>query len=109
MAQQQNQQGQQGQQQGQQQGYSGQGMQISDADLLNLALNETKHTAQALNVFISEANSNQLRQDYMTVLGDVYSEQKQLFDLMQQKGYYKVQNADQQEIAQAQSKFSQGT
>lgn len=104
MAQQQNQ---QGQQQSQQQGYSGQGMQFSDSDLLNLALNETKNTAHALNIYITEANSNQLRQDYMTVLGDVYSEQKQLFDLMQQKGYYQVQNADQQDIMQAQSKFSQ--
>src|SRR5690242_15559929 len=106
MAQQQNQQGQQGQQaqQSQQQGYNGQGMQFSDADLMNLALNETKHTAQSLNIYITEANSNQLRQDYMTVLGDVYSEQKQLFDMMQQKGYYKLQNADQQDVAQAQSK-----
>lgn len=103
MAQQQNQQG----QQSQQQGYSGQGAQISDADLMNLALNETKNTAHALNIYITEANSNQLRQDYMTVLGDVYSEQKQLFDLMQQKGYYKVQSADQQDVAQAQSKFKQ--
>jgi spore coat protein CotF len=103
LAQQQNQQG----QQSQQQGYSGQGMQFSDSDLMNLALNETKNTAHALNIYISEANSNQLRQDYMTVLGDVYSEQKQLFDMMQQKGYYKVQNADQQDISQAQSKFSQ--
>jgi spore coat protein CotF len=42
----------------------------------------------------------------MTVLGDAYSQEQQIFDLMQQKGYYNVKNANSQDIAQAQSKFS---
>jgi spore coat protein CotF len=40
------------------------------------------------------------------VLGDIYSQEKQLFDYMQQKGYYNVKNANPQDITQAQSKFS---
>jgi len=103
----------QGQQQGQQQGtqagqamQSGQGAQFADKDILQLALNESKYTAQALNSYILEASNEQLRRDYMTVLGDVYNQQKQVFDLMQQKGYYNVQNATAQQITQAQNKFS---
>lgn len=90
----------------QQAGQSGQGTPFADRDILQLALNESKHTAEALNSFILEASNEQLRRDYMTVLGDVYSQQKQVFDLMQQKGFYSVENATPQQIAQAQSKFS---
>jgi Spore coat protein len=93
-------------QKGQQGQMSGQGVQISDRDLLQVCLNESKHLASSLNIYIQEATSEQLRRDYMTVLGDVYSQEKQLFDLMQQKGYYSVKNASPQDIAQAQSKFS---
>ncbi len=85
---------------------SGQGIQFADKDILQLALNESKHTAEALNSFILEASNEQLRRDYMTVLGDIYNQQKQVFDLMQQKGFYSLENATAQQMAQAQSKFS---
>ena len=89
---------------------SGQGMQqFGDQEILQLCLNECKHKASSLNIYIQEATNEQLRRDYMTVLGDVYSQESQLFDLMQQKGYYNVKNASSQDIAQAQNKFnSQG-
>lgn len=98
-------QGQQNQQQGQQ-GLAGQGMQFGDKDVLQVVLNESKHMAESLNTYILEASNDQLRRDYMMVLGDVYSQQKQIYDMMQQKGYYTVQNANPQDIAQAQNKFS---
>lgn len=101
----QQQQGQGQQMQNQTQG-GGQGMQWGDQELLNLALSETKYTAQSLNTYITESTSSQLRQDYMTVLGDIYSQQKQIFDLMQQKGYYQVKNASPQDVMQAQSKLN---
>ncbi|MBP2628724.1 MAG: Coat domain protein [Firmicutes bacterium] len=107
------QQGQQSQQQNQMQGQqmgqnmqSGQGTQFSEKDILQLTLNECKHCAESLNYAILEASNEQLRRDYMTVLGDVYNQQKQVFDLMQQKGYYSVENATAQQMAQAQSKFN---
>lgn len=94
------------QQSNQQQGLSGQGSQFADRDILQLVLNESKHTAESINSYILEAGDEQLRRDYMTVLGDVYSQQKQIFDVMQQKGYYDVENASAQQMAKAQSKFS---
>ena len=84
----------------------GQGTQFADRDILQLTLNESKHTAEALNSYILEASNEQLRRDYMTVLGDVYNQQKQVFDLMQQKGFYDIENATAQQISQVQSKFS---
>lgn len=99
-----------GQQSGQQMqtGMSGQGNSLSERELLQLALNETKHTATAVNAYALESSSDTLRRDYLTVLGDVHSQEKQIFDLMQQKGYYNVKNASPQEISQVQSKFNQG-
>jgi spore coat protein CotF len=91
------------QQQGQ---MNGQGSQFADQDILQLALNESKHLAESINSYILEAANDQLRKDYMNVLGDVYSQQKQIFDVMQQKGFYNVENATAQQINKAQSKFS---
>jgi spore coat protein CotF len=93
-------------QQSQQGQMTGQGMQFSDRDILQLCLNEEKHLACSLNTYIQEASSEQLRRDYMTVLGDIYSQEKQLFDFMQQKGFYNVKNASPQDISQAQNKFA---
>jgi spore coat protein CotF len=94
-------------QQNQQQGQtSGQGAQFADRDILQLALNECKHLAESTNSYILEAANEQLRRDYMTVLGDIFNQQKQIFDVMQQKGFYNVENASTQQISKAQSKFS---
>jgi spore coat protein CotF len=88
------------------QGFDGRGLLFTDNDALQIALNESKHMAQSVNTFILEATNDQLRRDYMTVLGDIYSQQKEIVDLMQQKGYYSIKTADPQAIAQAQNKFS---
>lgn len=100
--------GQQSGQQTMQSSMSGQGVSLSERELLQLALNETKLTAAAINTFALESSSDTLRRDYLTILGDVHNEQKQIYDMMQQKGYYNVKNASPQDIAQVQSKFSQG-
>ena len=93
-------------QQPQQPPKQGQGSQFADKDILQLTLNETKHTAASLNTIILEASNDQLRRDYMTVLGDVYNQQKQVYDLMEQKGFYTVQDATPEQMTQAQNKFS---
>ncbi|CQR71072.1 Coat F domain protein [Sporomusa ovata DSM 2662] len=97
-----------GQQQTTQSGMSGQGVSLSERELLQIALNEAKYTAAAVNTFALESSSDTLRRDYLTILGDVHNQEKQIYDLMQQKGYYNVKNANPQDIAQVQSKFSQG-
>jgi spore coat protein CotF len=85
----------------------GQTASLSDSDILKGVLTITKHVAESVNTFALEAQSDTLRRDYLTVLGDVHGNAKQLFDIMQQKGYYNVKNANPQDIAQAQSTFSQ--
>ena len=91
--------------QNQQGSMSGQGAQVTEESLMNLALNETKLMAGSINTYILEASDDALRRDYMTVLGDIYSQQKQLFDCMEQKGYYQLADATAEEVAQTRAKF----
>ena len=84
---------------------NGRGAQVTEESLLNLALNETKLMAGSINTYILEASDDALRRDYMTVLGDIYSQQKQLFDCMEQKGYYQLTDATAQEVEQTRAKF----
>lgn len=84
---------------------NGAGVQVTEENLLNLALNEAKLMASSLNTYILEAVSESMRRDYMTILGDVYSQQKQIFDCMEQKGYYQLANATPAEIQETKAKF----
>lgn len=84
---------------------NGQANQLSEQNVLQIALNDSKFMAASLNNYILEASDDQLRRDYMTVLGDVYSQQKQIFDIMEQKGYYQTKQATAQAINQAKQSF----
>lgn len=84
---------------------NGEADQFSEQNVLQIALNETKLMANGINTCILEASDNQLRRDYMTVLGDVYCQQKQIYDIMEQKGYYQTQQAKPEAVNQAKSKF----
>lgn len=86
---------------------NGQGAQMSEKNVLQMALNDSKLMASTINSYILEAADDQLRRDYMTVLGDVYSQQKQIFDMMEQKGYYPVKQATPSEINQARQEYQQ--
>ena len=88
---------------------NGQADQFSEENVLQMALNDTKLMAASINSYILEASDDQLRRDYMTVLGDVYSQQKQIFDMMEQKGYYQTKQATPQEINEAKQQFMQNT
>lgn len=82
--------------------------QLQDQDVLQSVLNQAKLMASSINQFILEASTEELRRDYMNVLGEVYAQQKQVYDIMQQKGYYNPGEAEQQNVAKVQKKFAQG-
>ncbi|MDL2280491.1 spore coat protein [Selenomonadales bacterium OttesenSCG-928-I06] len=86
---------------------SGQNTSLSDKDILQLSLTCFKHMASSINTFALESSDNTLRRDYLSVLGEVQGAGKQLFDLMNQKGFYNVKNATPQDINQTRSSFSQ--
>jgi spore coat protein CotF len=77
---------------------------LTDKEIVASILNEHKLSASSLTNLILESACPMLRNDVESILTKTFDAQKQVFDIMTQKGWYAVQNANQQEISMAQQK-----
>jgi spore coat protein F len=77
---------------------------LTDKEIVASILNEKKLAASSLTSLVLESSSPMLRSDAESILTKTFDGQKQVFDMMTQKGWYSVQNANQQEISTAQQK-----
>jgi spore coat protein CotF len=75
---------------------------ITDKEIMNVLLDEHKLGASSLTNLILESSNQLLRNDATNILTKTFQHQKKIFDLMNQKGWYQVQNASQQDITKAQ-------
>ena len=78
---------------------------ITDKEILNVLLDEHKLCASSLTNLILESSNQILRNDVNNILSRTFQHQKQIFDIMSQKGWYKTQNASQQDISKAQQEM----
>ena len=78
---------------------------LTDKEIMASVLNEHKLAASLLTTLILESVCPTLRSDAESILTKTFDGQKQVFDIMTQKGWYPVQNANQQEISMAQQKI----
>ncbi|HEX3033334.1 MAG TPA: spore coat protein [Bacillota bacterium] len=72
---------------------------LSDKDMANILLGQHKQEAASLTNLILESTNNTVRQAATTMLQETFSHQKKIFDLMNSKGWYQVQQASPQEIS----------
>jgi spore coat protein CotF len=79
---------------------------IGDKEITNVLLDQHKLTASSLTNLVLESNNQALRNDVTSLLTRTFQHQKQIFDLMNQKGWYQIQNANQQEITKAQQEMT---
>jgi spore coat protein F len=79
---------------------------ISDKDIMNVLLSEYKLAATSITNLVLESADQQLRNDATAVLTKTFAHQKQIFDLMSQKGWYQVQNASAQDISRVQQEMN---
>ncbi len=82
---------------------------LSDRDLMERMLNNHKLAASHLTQTILEATNESLRHDYINILQKTLDHQKQIWEAMNQHGWYQVQPASQQDIARAQSQYGSQT
>lgn len=82
------------------------GPEMNDRDWVNDILSYAKYLTYGYNTGLNEAQNPQLHQTVQTILNDVHQSQYELFDMMFQKGWYKMKAADQQEISQAYTQFN---
>ena len=79
---------------------------ITDKEIANVILNEHKLAASSLTNLVLESSNQYLRDDVTSILTKTFKHQKQIFDLMAQKGWYQTQAATQQDITKAQQELS---
>ena len=98
---------QQGQGQTQQQQQVPTTPEMNDRDIMTEMLTLEKHAATLFHTATVEASNQQLYQCCSSIMQETLACQRNLYNLMSQKGWYKMQNADQQQIGQAYQQFSQ--
>lgn len=82
------------------------GPEMNDRDRVNDILSMEKHLISTTNIAAWEASHTQLHQDTLTVCNESQSCHRELFNLMFQKGWYKLEAEEQQKLDQAHQQFS---
>lgn len=75
--------------------------QMSDRDLVNDLLSMEKYMTASYNNAMNEASHEALYQDLLSVFTETQNEQRELFNLMFQNGWYKLEAAEQQKVQQS--------
>jgi spore coat protein CotF len=79
--------------------------QMNDRDFANDLLSTEKYMTNAYSVAMNEASHQSLYQDMLTVFNETQNQQRELYNLMFKKGWYKVEAADQQKLQQSYQQF----
>lgn len=82
------------------------GPQMNDRDFLNDGLATCKYLTDGLNVAVREASHQQLHADMLQILTETHQSAREMYNLMFQKGWYKLEAEEQQKLGQAQQQFS---
>ncbi|GGE07091.1 hypothetical protein GCM10011571_05400 [Marinithermofilum abyssi] len=82
------------------------GPEMNDRDRINDMLSMEKYMTTAYNTAVNEMVDQQLYQTQMNILTELHQCQRDLFTLMQQKGWYKTDPADMKHVAETAQKFN---
>ncbi|WP_026478924.1 spore coat protein [Alkaliphilus transvaalensis] len=80
---------------------------LSEKELMNDLLASEKQVCSAYNTGITEASCQNLRQHLTSCLNDTQNIQYQIFDAMQQRGWYQTKKAQTQDVQSAKTKYNQ--
>jgi len=79
--------------------------QMNDRDFLNDCLATEKYITNAYSIALNEASHEALYQDLLSIYTEAQNEQRQLYNLMFKKGWYKLEQEDQQKLQQKHQQF----
>jgi len=79
---------------------------ISDKDIMEVLLAQHKLGAISLTNLILESSCQNVRNDAVNLLTRTFEHQKQIYDIMSQKGWYQTMTATKQEISSVQSSLN---
>jgi len=75
---------------------------FSDREISNALLTYHKLGAEGLTHLVLESSNRTIRQDAVQSLQKTFDHQKSIWDYMNQKGFYQVEMAQQQDVNRAQ-------
>jgi spore coat protein CotF len=79
--------------------------QMNDRDFLNDVLTTEKYMTSSYSTFLHEASHQQLYQDMLNIFTETQNCQRELYNLMFKKGWYKIEAADRQKLQQSYQQF----
>ncbi|MCZ8514268.1 spore coat protein [Paenibacillus filicis] len=82
------------------------GPEMNDRDFLNDGLATCKYLTDSLNIAVREASHEQLHADMLQILTETHHSARELYNLMFQNGWYKLEAEEQQKLQQAHQQFS---
>lgn len=82
------------------------GPEFNDRDRINDILAMEKYLTAAYNTGLNEMQNPKLHETVQGILSDTHNMQFQVFDQMWQKGWYKIEAADQSKISQTYEQFN---
>ncbi|MBW8349914.1 spore coat protein [Bacillus sp. IITD106] len=80
--------------------------QMNDRDFLNDMLSTEKYMTQAYTTALHEASHQHLYDDILLIFNETQQMQRNLYNLMFQKGWYKMEAQDTQKIQQSYQQHS---
>jgi spore coat protein CotF len=78
---------------------------LSEQEILTDLLTSEKHITSTVNTFITESTCSNLRQNLKNILNEEHSIHENLYNIMNQKGWYPVSDAPSQDVQNAKNKF----
>ncbi|MGG5252098.1 spore coat protein [Neobacillus sp. SM06] len=79
--------------------------QMNERDFINDLLTTEKYMTTSYTMALHEASHKGLYDDLMTIFTETQNSQRDLYNLMFQKGWYAVEAADQQKLQQSYQQF----
>lgn len=81
--------------------------QMNDRDFTSDLLTMEKYMTDSYSTFLNEASHQALYQDVLSIFTETQNEQRHLYNLMFQKGWYKLEGADSQKLQQSYQQFQE--
>ncbi|HHW31917.1 MAG TPA: spore coat protein [Clostridiaceae bacterium] len=79
---------------------------ITDKDIMEVLLTQHKLGAISLTNLVLESSCQNVRTDATNLLTKTFEHQKQIYDIMSQKGWYQTMTASPQEISNVQTSLN---
>lgn len=80
--------------------------QMNERDFINDLLSTEKYMKSSYDTAINEASHQELYQDILSIYNETAEMQRNLYNLMFQKGWYSLEKAETQKISQSHQQFT---